>query len=292
MIENMERCGLSHRICCTASWLGFYWTEPEMGRFLARATNEGIASALARYPNRLLGLATVPLQDVEGAVEELRHAIGVLGLAGVAVGTNVNGAYFDDPRFDPFFEVVQELEVPVFFHPDEVAGRERMGDYWLTRLLGNPHEAALSLSRVILGGVLERFPRLRLCFPLGGGTFAYLLGRIEHGWRVRPEARVKAPKRPLTYLGRCYFDTIVHSQASFEFLVRTVPVSNLVLGSDYPWDMGDPDPRRLVEVAANLTPSQRADVLGRNVERLLGIRLSQTRERQVDDLGSAPEGRG
>ena len=268
MIEDMDAARITHRLCCTASWLNCYWAEPELGQALCRAINETIARGVAEHPGRLTGLATLPLQDVERAVAELRYGVQTLGLAGASAGTNVNGVYFDDPRFDPFFQCLEELDVPLFFHPDDVAGADRMRDYWLVRLLGNPHEAALSLSRIILGGVLERHPRLKLCFPMGGGSISQLLGRVIHGWQMRPEARVRAPRRPDEYLRRCYFDTILHSEVSLEFLLRTVPPEHVVMGSDYPWDMGQAQPRSFIEASGLPAETQQA-VLGGNIGRLL-----------------------
>jgi len=165
---------------------------------------------------------------------------------------------------------VEELAVPVFFHPDDVAGGERLDDFYLGRLIGNPHEATLSLARIILGGVLEQFPGLKLCFPMGGGSIAYLLGRIRHGWEVRPEAKVQAPKSPDEYLRQCYFDTVLHSQEAFDFLVSVVPPEQLVMGSDYPWDMGLEHPREAIEDSAAITAEQKRGVLSGNIERLLG----------------------
>lgn len=270
IVQNMEQTRLSHRLCCTASWLTCYWADPGIGQAISRATNEAIARNVAKYPTRLLGLASLPLQDIDRAVDELVYAIETLGLVGVALGTNVNGIYFDHPRFDSLFAEIERLNVPVFFHPDEVLGEERLQEYWLIRLIGNPHEAATSLAHLIFGGVLERFPGLKVCFPMGGGSFGHLLGRITHGWDVTPEARKKAPRPPREYLERCYFDTIIHSPSSFEFLLKVMPPSHLVLGSDYPWDMGLADPRCLVE-ESSLSDRECLGVLAGNLGYMLGV---------------------
>jgi aminocarboxymuconate-semialdehyde decarboxylase len=270
LLEDMAATGVSQRLCCTASWMTFYGADAGLGRAVARANNEQLAAAVAAHPGRLLGLAATPLQDVDSAVAELVHAVERLGLSGVAVGTSVNGDYYDHPRFRPFFAAVEELAVPVFFHPDDVAGGERLDDFYLGRLIGNPHEATLSLARIILGGVLEQFPGLKLCFPMGGGSIAYLLGRIRHGWEVRPEAKVQAPKSPDEYLRQCYFDTVLHSQEAFDFLVSVVPPEQLVMGSDYSWDMGLEYPRQAIEASAAITAEQKRGVLSGNIERLLG----------------------
>jgi aminocarboxymuconate-semialdehyde decarboxylase len=267
-VANMELTGLTERLCCTASWLTCYWAEPSLGQAITRAMNESIARGVAAHPGRLMGLSSLPMQDVNLAVEELHYATTRLGLVGVAIGTNVNGSYLDDPRFEPLLTAAEQLGVTIFLHPHQVAGAERLRNYGLSRAIGNPHEAATALSRVILGGVLERHPQLRLCFPMGGGSIGVLLGRITHGWSVRPEARLKAPRAPAQYLRRCYFDTVVHSNASFELLLGILSPSQLLLGSDWPWDMGLDQPRRLIE-DSSLDEESRFAVLAGNVDRLL-----------------------
>ena len=279
-ILDMESARLSHRLCCTASWLTCYWAEPSLGRTITRATNETMARDVAKHPTRLLGLASLPLQDVEGAIAELTYATATLGMVGVALGTNVNGVYFDHPQFEPLFAAIQELNVPIFFHPDEVLGEERLKDYWLIRLIGNPHEAASALAHLIFGGVLERYPDLKVCFPMGGGSFAHLLGRITRDWSVTPGAQSRTSLPPREYLERCYFDTVVHSPSSFEFLLKFVSPSHLVLGSDYPWDMGLAEPRRLIE-ESSLSAEEGRGVLAGNIGDLLGRKFGSGEQQEM-----------
>jgi len=278
LLNDMDTRGISQRLCCTASWMTFYREDVGIAREVARANNERMAQMAADHPGKLYGLASLPLQDIESAIAELDHAITNLGLTGIAVGTSVNGEYYDHPRFRAFFARVEQLEVPVFFHPDDVAGAERLAPYYLGRLIGNPHEATLSLLRVILGGVMEAFPRIKLCYPMGGGSLPFLLGRVEHGWDARPEARELAPRPPIEYLRQCYFDTILHSQAAFDYLVSVVPVDHVVMGSDYPWDMGPDVPREVIDGSTALTDEQRAGVLAGNVDRLLARSGDATRQ--------------
>lgn len=274
-VANMEQTGLTGRLCCTASWLTCYWAEPSLGQAITRATNENIARGVSAYPGRLMGLASLPMQDVGLAIAELRYATERLGLVGAAIGTNVNGDYLDHPRFEPFLAAAEQAGVPVFLHPHHVCGGERLGRYGLSRAIGNPHEAATALCRVILGGVLERHPRLKLCFPMGGGSIGPLLGRVTHGWSVRPEARQKAPQQPAEYLRRCFFDTVLHSADSLEFLLGILSASQLLLGSDWPWDMGVAEPRRLIE-DSSLDDEDRRAVFAGNVDRLLSQAVSST----------------
>jgi aminocarboxymuconate-semialdehyde decarboxylase len=272
LLADMDERRIDIRAIGTASWLQCYWAESALGQELARATNELVAETVARNPERLVGLASLPLQDVDRAIEELDHAVKTLGLRGVVAGTNINGRYFDEPEFEPLFAELERHGVPVFFHPDEVAGADRMTDYYLTRLVGNPHEATLALARLVLGGVIERHPGVRMCFPMGGGSISLLLGRIEHGRRVRPEARVRTEQSPRESLRACYFDTIMHSPQSLAFAFEVLSPSRFVLGSDYPWDMGEADPVGAVE--AVLDGDDRALVLGVTAADLLGGILS------------------
>lgn len=269
LLEDMERARLSRRLLCTASWLNFYWLPVSAARHIVRATNEGLARAAQADPGRLSALASLPLQDVDAAIAEAEHAAGELGVAGLAVGTNVNGTYFDDERFEPFFEAVQDLELPVFFHPDNVGGLEAVDRYSLRWLLGNPMEVTTLLSRVLLGGVLERFPRLTLCFPLGGGGIAQVIGRLDHGWHAREEARARTSVPPSALLRRCYVDSIVHSDEGLAHVLDVMSADNVVLGSDWPWDMGTADPRAPLEATPGLDAEQRAAVLHGNAERML-----------------------
>lgn len=270
LLEDMDRCGIDVRAVCTASWLFCYWADEDLGRRFARATNDRVAEVVAAHPSRLVGLATIPLQDLDAALEELERAVRDLGMRGVAVGTNVNGRYFDDPSLFPFLEAVHDLDVPLFFHPDRVAGEDRLSPYKLIQMLGNPHETTIALARIVLGGVLDRLPGLKLSFAQAGGSVAILLGRMDHAWRVRPEAHANTARPPSEYLGECYFDTITHSPEPLGLLLRHVPADRLLLGSDYPWDMGEPDPVGRVRSLALDDPST-SRILGANAAALLKL---------------------
>jgi aminocarboxymuconate-semialdehyde decarboxylase len=271
VLEDMDRTGVDVSALCNASWLFCYWSSPSMGARFAREFNDRLAAQVAKHPTRLVGLATVPLQDVDMAIAELRRAVEELDFRGVAVGTNVNGRYFDDPSLLPFLEAAQDLDVPVFFHPDNVAGHDRLDRYRLIQMLGNPHEAALALVRVILGGVMDRLPRIKMCFPQAGGSAPLLLGRIDHTWRVRPEAHAHVAAPPSEYLRRLFFDSIAHSPEPLEMLLRHVSADQVVVGTDYPWDMGEPEAGQSVKQLSSLTDAQRRRILGGNAAQLLKL---------------------
>lgn len=187
-----------------------YWADEALGVRLARLVNDAMAQAARAHPGRLVGLATLPMRAPEAAVAEARRAIGECGCRGVYLGTNVRGRELDDPAYLPLFEAVAALGVPVFLHPINVIGGERLGAYYLHNLLGNPFDTTVAAARLIYGGVLDRVPALRVCLPHAGGALPYLLGRLDRDHVVRPECR-HLPRPPSAYLPHFFFDTISHA---------------------------------------------------------------------------------
>ncbi len=246
-----------------------YWAPPELGRELAAVFNEDLASICRAHPDRFVPLATLPLQDVEGALVEAARAVRA-GCRGLYVGTNVNGRYLDDPAFTPLYEFAQRERLPIFTHPLNNAGEDRMSGWHLANSVGNPGETALAAARLIMGGVLERFPRLEVVLAHGGGSLAFIAGRMDHAYAVRPESREVIPQRPSVYLRRFYADTITHDDRTLRFLIHTVGPDRVLLGTDHPYDMADTGP---VERLRRLELS-RADmeaIAAQNATRLLRI---------------------
>lgn len=247
-----------------------YWADAGLGLRLARLVNDAIAEAVRARPDRLVGLATLPLQAPAAAVTEVGRAVTELGLRGVYLGTNVRGGDLDDPSLTPLFTRIAALGVPVFLHPLNVLGGRRVGAYYLHNLLGNPFETAVAAARLVFGGVLDRFPSLRVCLAHAGGAFPYLLGRLDRGYRVRPECR-HLPRPPSAYLDRFSFDTITHSPETLRYLIGLVGADRVMLGSDYCFDMGYEDPVGALTAVEPMSPEDRARILGENALRLLGL---------------------
>ncbi len=247
------------------------WAPPEAGERLARLVNDEMAKAVRESRGRLQGLATLPMQDVPAAVAETERVVKELGLKGVYIGTHVLGVDLDDPRFDPFFGACQRLEIPVFLHPIDVLGGGRVAGYHLHNLIGNPTETAVAAERLIFGGVFARFPGLKVVLAHGGGTFPYLLGRMLRGYAVRAEARAKIALPPTDFLGNLYYDTITHDPEALAFLVARVGAQKVLLGSDYRFDMGEPDPVRAVRDLKELGRKDRDRILGGNAAKLLKL---------------------
>jgi aminocarboxymuconate-semialdehyde decarboxylase len=270
-IADMDRMRVDLQVLSVPPPFGFFYTQdPGAGRSLCRVLNEGIAAAVDKHPDRFVGMATVPLQDPELAAGELTHAVSRLGLAGVEIATRVGDRNLDDPVLRPFFDTVQELGVPVFVHSTRGLGADRLSAYHLGNLIGNPTEDAIACASLIFGGVLDAYPALRLYVAHGGGSCPYLAGRWDRGWLVRPEARARLASPPSSYLRRLSFDSLTHGDAQLRFLLQQSDPEHVLLGTDYPYDMGEPDPVGRV-TALGLPEPERNRVLGANAAAMFGL---------------------
>ncbi len=270
-LRDMDATGIDVQVLSIATYLTNYHLDAKQALASSREVNAEMAAIVRAHPKRFVGLATVPLQDPAMAVEVLHHAVHDLGLKGVELATNVDGRNYDDPAFAPFFAAAEKLGAFVFFHPHAPAAADRLSKYYLANLVGFPLETAITLATIIFGGVLDRFPDLKLCFPHGGGYGCYGIGRLDHGFAVRAEPKVTIAKPPSEYLQRCSYDCIVHSYPALDLLLGAVGPDNVLLGSDYPFDMGFADPVGWLSKAPKLSATTREKILGGNAARLLGL---------------------
>lgn len=249
-----------------------YWADAALGARLARIFNDELANASSEHPDRLVGLATLPLQDVPASVAELERAVGELGLRGVAIGSNVNGKDLDHPDLEPFFARAEALRAVVFIHPIDVLGADRLRAYYLANGLGNPFDTAVAAARMAMGGLLDRHPRLQVVLAHAGGALPYLVGRLDRVSGVRAEARGKARRRPSAYLRRFHYDTIAHSGEALRLLVNLVGSDRVVIGTDYRYDMGCMDPVRTLNAIKELPRADKKTILGgASAEKLLRL---------------------
>jgi len=248
-IEEIDEFGVRVQVLSTVPVMFSYWAKPQDGLEVAQFLNDHIADVVSEFPLRFVGLGTVPLQDTELAITELRRCRSI-GLAGVQIGTNVNQLNLGEPQFFDFFAACEELGMAIFVHPWEMMGEADMQKYWLPWLVGMPAEVSRAICSLIFAGVLERLPRLRICFAHGGGSFPSTIGRIEHGFDVRPDlCAIDNAKGPREYLDRMYFDSLVHDPKVLDFLLDLVGAERIALGTDYPFPLGELRPGSLIDAS-------------------------------------------
>ncbi|RKT21600.1 aminocarboxymuconate-semialdehyde decarboxylase [Paraburkholderia sp. RAU2J] len=246
-----------------------YWADRAFNAKLARTWNVAASGVHQRHPARFVVLATLPMLNPHDAIDELERAAELPGVRGVYMGTNINNRDLDDLLFEPVFARIEQLDLPVFLHPQQTVGGARLGDFYLSNLLGNPFDTAIAGSHLILGGVMDRHPRLRITLPHAGGALPILMGRIDAGWTVRPETR-KLAQKPSSYLRRFSYDTVSHSGPVLDFLIQNIGIDRLLLGSDYCFDMGYEQPVTFLDRLA-LPLEQKNLILGGNAAQLLHI---------------------
>jgi aminocarboxymuconate-semialdehyde decarboxylase len=224
-----------------------YWAKAQDALDVSMFLNDHIAQVVQQYPQRFAGLGTIPLQDTELAVKELRRCMFELGLAGVQIGSHVNDLNLDDPHFYPFYEEAEKLGAAIFVHPWDMMAKEKMQKYWLPWLVGMPAESSLAICSMIFGGIFEKYPKLRVAFAHGGGSFPATIGRIEHGFHVRPDlVAVDNPINPRSYLDKIYLDSLVHDPMMLDYLLKLMGPERIALGTDYPFPLGELEPGKLI----------------------------------------------
>ncbi len=268
---EMDKMGIDIQALSVAPPQYYYWADPELGRRLARMQNEHLAELVAGHPDRFVGLATVPLQDVAASVAELEYGVTELGFRGAEICTNVNGSDLDDRRFRPFFAKAAELDVVVLLHPHGFTQGDRLMDYYLSNVIGNPLDSTVALTRIIHGGVLEEFPSLKLCLVHGGGYLPFYSSRMDHAYHERPEGRHHITRPPSSYLAQVYVDSVVYDAPHLKFLIEQMGADHVMLGTDYPYDMGHYDPLGQLESVEGLTNEQRYEVRSGTAAGLLKI---------------------
>jgi aminocarboxymuconate-semialdehyde decarboxylase len=249
-----------------------YWAQPAHARDLARVLNDHIADAVRSHPGRFAGLGTLPMQSPALAVRELERCRKELGLAGVEIGSHVNDWNLDAPELFEVFEAAEANNVAIFVHPWDMMARERMPRYWLPWLVGMPAETSLDICSLVLGGVLERLPRLRMAFAHGGGAFPGTLGRIERAFAARPDlCGVATRLSPREQLHRLFFDSLVMDAEALRYLIRLAGVERIALGTDYPFPLGEAEAGKLIESLPELTQAQKERLLAGTAREFLGL---------------------
>jgi aminocarboxymuconate-semialdehyde decarboxylase len=272
-IEEMNATGVTIQVLSTIPVLFNYWAKAADGYETSRFLNDHIAETVAKNPNRFIGIGTVPLQDIDLAIREMERCVKELGMPGLQIGSNVNGMNLSDPVLFPFYEAAEKISCSLFIHPWEMMGEGQMQKYWLPWLVGMPAETSRAICSMIFGGVLEKFPRLRVAFAHGGGSFPFTIGRIQHGFDVRPDlVAIDNPVAPSSYIGKFWVDSLVHDKHALKFLIDLMGREKVCLGSDYPFPLGEHRPGELIE-SLELENNLQDELLFQNALRWLGRQI-------------------
>ena len=269
MVKAMDGAGIDVRLFSLTNPM-VNWAPPEFGLKLARAFNDACAEPYAKYPKRFRGAITLPWQAPELAVKELERAAILPGMCGVYSAMHVNGKNLDDKSLWPIYAACEALALPLCLHPVNPCGIERMRNFHMRNLIGNPHEAAIAAADLIFGGVLDAFPRLDVVLPHAGGSFPWLIGRFDNGVNTRDELdHMTQPAS--SYLRRFHYDTISHHSRIMRYLIEMVGADRIVVGSDYNRDAGYPRPVEFVDTIPGLTAEERELILSGNAARVLRL---------------------
>lgn len=267
-LKEMDRQGCDvHVLSLTQPMV--YWADDDLSMKLSVAFNDAVSEAHRAHPARLLGFAVLPMQSPRLALEELERAAKLPGIRGVYMATAVRDRELSDRSFFPVYERMADLGLPLFLHPMMV-NNERLKQYYLINLCGNPFDTAIAASHLIFGGVMDAFPKLQVCLPHAGGALPILRGRLDRGFHIRGECKT-IPRAPSEYLKRFTYDTITYSEELLEDLVRLVGVDRIMMGSDYCFDIAYEEPVRIVTGMKSLTEDQKAKIIGGNARRLLRL---------------------
>ena len=271
-IADMDSLGVDIQVVSTSPGFYQYHQEPAVTAAIARDCNDEIRQMTLDYPQRLAGLALLPMQDTPAAVAELERAVQQLGFQGAMIGDQVNGKTFDEPEFLPLWKAAEEMGALIFIHQGgQTIGSERQPRYHIRNTIGNLADRTVTFAAFVFGGIMDQFPALRICLAHGGGYACFGAGRMDRGWQVRAEARVNISQPPRNYLSRFYYDCLTHSEPALRMLIDSVGIDRVVLGTDWPADMRIDWPVSWVMGLESLTLAEKEAILYKNLERLLGL---------------------
>lgn len=264
-LEEMDKFNVDVQVLSTVPVMFSEWAEPKHTQRVNRYLNEDIAKSVQDNPKRFVGLGTVPLNDPSLGIEELNYCMNELGLRGVQLGSHYGKLNLNDKSLFEFYAEAEKLNAAILVHPWDMMGKDTMPDYWLPWLVGMPAETSRAICTMIFGGVFEKFPNLKVCFAHGGGSFPATLGRIRHGYNVRPDlCQVDNDKDPIEYLGKFWIDSITHDPVMLRYIVDLLGEDSIMLGTDYPFPLGELEPGKLIESMDDFTTERKQKLLSQN----------------------------
>ncbi len=246
--NEMIHSNVNMQVLSTIPVLFSYWANPLECLELSRYINDHMSETVRLYPNNFFGLGTIPMQKTDFAINEMDRCINDLKLHGIEIGTNINGDNLSEKKYEPIFEHAEKINCPIFVHPWEVMGENSISKYWLPWLVGMPAEISRAICSLIFGGILEKYPNLKIAFAHGGGSFPYTIGRIDKGFTARPDlCAIDNNVLPSHYLQNFYIDSLTHSMEAFKYLINTIGYKKIALGTDFPFPLGESEPGKLIE---------------------------------------------
>ena len=274
-IRECDDAQVNIQVLSTIPVLFSYWAKDDECLTLSQFINDHIARVIQDVPERFIGIGTIPMQNTDYAIKEMDRCINDLKFPGIIVGSNINGENLSSEKFIPLFEHAEKLSCSIFIHPWEMMGEANMEKYWLPWLVGMPAETSRAICSIIFGGVLEKYPDLKIAFAHGGGSFPFTIGRIDHGYNVRPDlCAIDNDQLPSSYLKHFYVDSLVHDQKAMLFLLDKMGPEQIALGSDYPFLLGEHHPGQLIE-KMNLSNSIKQRILAGTALEWLGLSESE-----------------
>jgi|TARA_B100001250_G_scaffold165213_1_gene142234 aminocarboxymuconate-semialdehyde decarboxylase len=270
-LSEMDKMNIDIQALSIAPIQYYYALDPDLTYASSQLINNSIMEITNKYPERFVGLATIPMQEPALAVKELRRAVNELGMKGVEICTSVNGTDLSDEKYNIFFSEAEKLGILIFMHPSGFSNGDRLSDHYFSNVIGNPLDSTIAISHLIFGGVLDKYPKLKICVAHGGGYLPSYSGRIDHAHNARSDCRRCIEKEPTTYLKKLYFDTVVFTKHQLEYLISLYGSDHLLLGTDYPYDMGMYTPVDFINSIESLSNEEKKMIIGGNAAELLNL---------------------